>query len=93
MAESYVNFTPTMARELSQKHTNWQEVCQRHIDIVVPEACKLGKRKAVINLTEFIEDASKDDLDRIRCALENMGWDVEGFEQLNVKNISVRIAW
>lgn len=93
MAESYVNITPTMARELSQKHTNWQEVCQHHIDIVVPEACKLGKRKAVINLTEFIEDASKDDLDHIRCALENMGWDVEGFEQLNVKNINVRIAW
>ena len=93
MAESYANFTPAMARELSQKHTNWQEVCQHHIDIVVPEACKLGKRKAAINLTEFIEDATKDDLDRIRRALENMGWDVEGFEQLNVKNVNVRIAW
>lgn len=94
MAEEYfVNVTPDQARELSQKHTNWQEVCQHHIDIVVPEACKLGKRKAVINLTEFIDDATEGDLERIRHALENMGWDVEGFEQLNTRNINVRIAW
>lgn len=93
MAEEYVNMTPAQARELSQKHTNWQEVCQHHIDIVVPEACKLGKRKAVINLTEFIEAATNEDLERIRYALEGMGWDVEGFKQLNVKNINVNIAW
>lgn len=93
MAEEYVNFTPAQARELSQKHTNWQEVCQHHIDIVVPEACKLGRRKAVINLTEFINAATEDDLDNIKRALESAGWDVEGFEQRNVKNINVRIAW
>lgn len=93
MAEEYVNFTPAQARELSQKHTNWQEVCQHHIDIVVPEACKLGKRKAVINLTEFINAASEEDLDNIKRALESAGWDVEGFEQRNVKNINVNIAW
>lgn len=93
MAENYVNFTPAQARELSQKHTNWQEVCQHHIDIVVPEACKLGRRKAVINLTEFINAATEEDLDNIKRALESAGWDVEGFEQLNTCNINVRIAW
>lgn len=93
MAENYVNFTPAQARELSQKHTNWQEVCQHHIDIVVPEACKLGRRKAVINLTEFINAATEEDLDNIKRALESAGWDVEGFEQHNVKNINVHIAW
>lgn len=43
MSETYTNITPEQARKLSQEHTNWQEVCQRHIDTVVPEACKLGK--------------------------------------------------
>lgn len=93
MAENYVNFTPQQARDLTQQHTDWQAVCQHHIDIVVPEACKLGKRKAVINLTEFINAATKEDLDNIKRALENAGWDVEGFEQLNTCNVNVRIAW
>lgn len=93
MSETYTNITPEQARKLSQEHTNWQEVCQRHIDIAVPEACKLGKRKAVINLTEFIDAATKDDLEHIRRTLENIGWEVEGFEQLNTRNINVHIAW
>lgn len=93
MSETYTNITPEQARELSQEHTNWQEVCQRHIDIVVPEACKRGKRKAVINLTEFIGDSTKDDLEHIRRTLEYIGWEVEGFEQLNTRNINMHIAW
>lgn len=93
MTENYTNITPEQARKLSQEHTNWQEVCQRHIDIAVPEACKLGKRKAVINLTEFIDNATEDDLEHIRRTLEYIGWEVEGFKQLNTKNIKVYIAW
>ena len=93
MSETYTNITPEQARKLSQEHTNWQEVCQHHIDIVVPEACKLGKRKAVINLTEFIGDATEDDLEHIRRTLEYIGWDVVGFEQLNSRNINVHIEW
>ena len=52
-----------------------------------------SKRKAVINLTEFIGDASEDDLEHIRRTLEYIGWKVEGFEQLNTRNINVHIAW
>lgn len=87
------NITPEQARELSQKHTNWEEVCQHHIDIVVPEMCKLGKRKAKIKLTEFIGDATDDDLENIRRALEKLGWEVEGFEQINYSNVNVYIEW
>lgn len=93
MTENYTNITPEQARELSQEHTNWKEVCQHHIDIVVPQACKLGKRKAVIGLTEFINEATEDDLQNIRRELENLGWEVEGFQQLNTKNVKVYIAW
>lgn len=93
MSEIYKNITPEQARKLSQEHTNWQEVCQHHIDTVVPEACKQGKRKAVINLTEFIDAATKEDLEHIRRTLENIGWEVEGFEQLNTRNVNVYIAW
>lgn len=93
MTNDYTNITPDQARKLSQKHTNWKEVCQHHIDIMVPEACKLGKRKTVINLTEFIGDATEGDIKNIQCTLENMGWEVEGFEQLNTRNVNVYIAW
>lgn len=93
MTENYTNITPEQARKLSQEHTNWQEICQKKIDSVVPERCKLGKRKAVINLTEFLGDATKDDLEHIRRTLENIGWEVDGFEQLNTRNVNVYIAW
>ena len=93
MSENYTNITPEQARKLSQEHTNWQEICQKKIDIVVPERCKLGKRKAVINLTEFLSDVNKDDLEHIRRTLEYIGWEVDGFEQLNTRNVNVYIAW
>lgn len=93
MIEIYKDITPEQARKLSQEHTNWKDVCQHHIDLVVPEACKRGKRKAVINLTEFLGDATEDDLEHIRRTLENIGWEVEGFKQLNTRNVDVTIAW
>lgn len=93
MTEKHIHITPEQARELSQKYTNWQEVCQYHLDIVVPEACKRGERKAVFNLTEFIDDATKEDIENIRSALENIGWEVEGFQQVNSRNVYVYIAW
>ena len=87
------NVTPEQARQMSHKYINWREVCQHHIDVIVPDLCKLGERSAVLRIDDFINDATSEDLQRIKNALEHMGWDVVKFEQTNTRCIRVTISW
>lgn len=91
--DTYTNFTPEQARELSQANYNWKEICQRLIDREVPARCKKGEHSAMLDICEFVEPVTEDDLKNIVNALECLGWTVDRVERVNTCRVHAYIGW
>lgn len=91
--DTYTNFTPEQARKLSQANYNWKQICQRIIDYTVPEICKSGEESARLDITDFREPVTEDDLKNIVKALESLGWTVDRVEKVNICRAHAYIRW